>query len=142
MRGENLNKTTTKKKHARWFQAQLLPQLWTVDHQISQTWRKVQCRGKGITFSYPGFQSFSGFLHYFALAEIATSSIRVKSCVFLLPVWVAPHSGQQPRPVQGGQDDEYPTVKVLSSCFQFGLPHTRGSSHGQSRVARMMNTPQ
>ena len=26
----------------------------------------------------PGFQSFSGFLHHFVLAKVATSSIRVK----------------------------------------------------------------
>ena len=30
----------------------------------------------------PGFQSFSAFLHHFVLAELATSSIRVKWTVF------------------------------------------------------------
>ena len=39
----------------------------------------------------PGFQSFfSGFLHHFVLAKLATSSIRVKLCVCWFQVWPGP----------------------------------------------------
>ena len=36
----------------------------------------------------PGFQEFSGFLHYFVLTKLATSSIRVKYILVLINTYI------------------------------------------------------